>query len=507
MFINKKMSSHNLISHSVLYPTVESNVEERNAEHKPETPVSAGVAREYVSNVTPNLASRYRILKVLGKGAYGLVVLGQSREDESKKVAIKMVSLKSSVRGYESFGIDASILTEVSILTKLDHPNVVKLYEIDFDQKQQVMGLVLELAKYDLLHLIDEVWFPPHRVGKEELIRERLQISYDIFCGINYLHQNGILHLDLKPQNILISEIDGVMHAKIADFGLSDRTNGIKSLGRSKVTWPYRAPELMCGSVYGPTADIWSIGVILTQIFFNINPFIRFGEDGLFLIMLTKIGVPSFQWYDKYRGRDSDSMYYCPYDDNGKDKNQDEYKDIENAIFKDSTTLGYYKTVYYGEVLYQQIIDLISRCLLFDPEQRIGFDDVMKSPLFQNQLCNCTHCVIKRGYEIPLDAPPLNGKLETVLSKSDAAVVLPYAREIFQRYVKLHSDAQNNLAYQACALSIASKILGVDSSHLNQSYRRLWARLAGFVSMQQYVNMEMQFANELHFNFDGPVSQ
>ena len=123
------------------------------------------------------------------------------------------------------------IETEVKILSRIDHPNIVKLYEkFEFDGK---IYLVMELyVSYVILYPTFLTAYSVYRVTGGELFdeivgrgsipeREAAQIIEKILHAISYLHKRGIVHRDLKPENLLLSEKSGSACIKISDFGLS----------------------------------------------------------------------------------------------------------------------------------------------------------------------------------------------------------------------------------------------------------------------------------------------
>ena len=463
----------------------------------------------YNGPLTPRLSQLYKEIKLLGSGTYGKVWLAEFRQDPTIRVAIKIVKLIEDTE----YGIDQSTLTEVSLLTRLNHPNVIRLYDVDYDLDRNLMGLVLELADTDLANLIRNVWFKPgmrQRKQDQDQLQHQLQIAYDSFCGLNYLHRNNIIHLDLKPQNILIVG----NHAKIADFGISDRSDSFKVTDLSKSTWWYRPPEIQCESgKYDYNADTWSMGVILVEMFFDERIFsnynnTNFDESKLFDTIVKKIGTPSANWINEYRR----SMEYCP-TSNTIVTAKSIYKSIESAIFRNNNDRRrYYKHEYYGTVIYGQILDLISQCLRFEPQERIQFSQVLIHPLFENAQCNCRYCKIAaQGYHISQSqASALDSTLESIVSFSQNRNIIPYGREIYRRFA-LTDNAANNinsdidqLKYQVAALSLASKLLNVPDDRLDR-YRKQWARLTGLSTLSELNNLELSIGIALGWNLDGEI--
>jgi serine/threonine protein kinase len=227
--------------------------------------------------------TEYQICETLGEGAYANVVKGVHKTDKTV-VAIKMIKLEGKVEG-----IPATALREITILSRSNHNNIVKM--LGFELADNQILLCLEYIKHDLSKFWD---------AKFDKITPDLKlikiIMFQIFDGCNYLHTNKILHRDLKPQNILIKEKDN--EVKIADFGLSrsysvpirNYTNEVLSL------W-YRSPELILGADYYSTGiDIWSIGCIMVELFTK-KPFFKSdSEIGQLFKIYKVLGLGIGDW-------------------------------------------------------------------------------------------------------------------------------------------------------------------------------------------------------------------
>ena len=213
----------------------------------------------------------------LGEGAYGVVYKALDTVLD-KHVALKKIRLET-----EEEGIPTTALREMSLLRQLDHPNVVRLENVVMEPGK--LYLVFELVDTDLKKLMDSSEQP----FRPDLVQVRLFsrpppyptafsrpspsphfITYiqsytaQLLSGIAHCHFLGVMHRDLKPQNILMSS-DGVL--KIADFGLSRCfTPHAKPLTIEVITRWYRAPEIMLGSnVYTCAVDLWSVGCIVAE--------------------------------------------------------------------------------------------------------------------------------------------------------------------------------------------------------------------------------------------------
>jgi len=202
----------------------------------------------------------YRIsadTKVLGAGAFGKVFLSESIANPAFKVAIKV--LNKSKLGNQ---ID-SIKEEVSILQKLDHPNIVKYYETYIDTKY--LYLVMEYCPGGEL-------FEKIASQKDQLFNESeaCVIMEKLLRAINHCHANNIVHRDIKPENIMIG---GDNELKIIDFGLSKRSKDKNATLSTIAGTPYyMAPEVLEGE-YNYKCDIWSLGVLMYVLVSGYLPF------------------------------------------------------------------------------------------------------------------------------------------------------------------------------------------------------------------------------------------
>ena len=143
--------------------------------------------------------------------------------------------------------------TEVDILSQLDHPNVLKIFEI-FDEEDCIY-LVLELLAGG--ELFDRI------VEKESYSeKEAAETIRPLVDALRYCHQLGIIHRDLKPENLLYQSDEDSSIIKITDFGLARFVQN--ELATTACGTPnYVAPEIIEGKGYGKEVDVWSIGVII----------------------------------------------------------------------------------------------------------------------------------------------------------------------------------------------------------------------------------------------------
>ena len=189
----------------------------------------------------------YDLKRLLGEGSYAKVHLGVSVLC-SKKVAIKLYD-KAKIKSKSS---SERIFTEIDILRRMNHRNIVNLIEI-FQNKKYIF-IVLEYANGgDLLNYLKN-----QGRFKEAEFRKILQ---QIIDGLEYIHEHQILHRDIKLDNILLTQ-SGLV--KICDFGISRKMNRKDLIFEHIGTPAYIAPEIIKEEGYsGFTADIWSLGVTI----------------------------------------------------------------------------------------------------------------------------------------------------------------------------------------------------------------------------------------------------
>eukprot|EP00588_Corethron_pennatum_P031999 CAMPEP_0194346358 /NCGR_PEP_ID=MMETSP0171-20130528/105381_1 /TAXON_ID=218684 /ORGANISM="Corethron pennatum, Strain L29A3" /LENGTH=266 /DNA_ID=CAMNT_0039113469 /DNA_START=416 /DNA_END=1213 /DNA_ORIENTATION=- len=221
----------------------------------------------------------FRFKDLIGTGGFSSVYAVSCNYSNSKStLAIKV--LEDSRMKTESE--QKHFRNELKIMRSLHHPNIIKLN--GYFKESNKHYLVMEyIPGGDLLDNII-------KNGSYDEFRGR-KIAYSLLNAVKYMHSNGIAHRDLKPENILLSK-HHECDIKIADFGLSTRFNGPKSLTTMCGTPGYIAPEVLNGKRYDAAADIWSLGVTIYIIFAGYQPFQE--EDDERKLLQIKRGDYSF---------------------------------------------------------------------------------------------------------------------------------------------------------------------------------------------------------------------
>uniref|UniRef100_A0A8C7I5T7 MAP/microtubule affinity-regulating kinase 3 n=1 Tax=Oncorhynchus kisutch TaxID=8019 RepID=A0A8C7I5T7_ONCKI len=198
----------------------------------------------------------YRLLKTIGKGNFAKVKLARHILT-GREVAIKIID-KTQLNPTSL----QKLFREVRIMKILNHPNIVKLFEVI--ETEKTLYLVMEYASGG--EVFD--YLVAHGRMKEKEARAKFR---QIVSAVQYCHQKKIVHRDLKAENLLL---DADMNIKIADFGFSNEFTMGSKLDTFCGSPPYAAPELFQGKKYdGPEVDVWSLGVILYTLVSGSLPF------------------------------------------------------------------------------------------------------------------------------------------------------------------------------------------------------------------------------------------
>jgi len=292
----------------------------------------------------------FHILSKLGEGTYGTVY---KINIDGTLYAIKIMpnDIKEGVKN----------LREIDIMSKLKHPNLVPAVQIITSLTDTSnIGIVMPLSDTDLYKQMTIQYNHNYKKkNKQENNKQQenntenvlnttqlLKILYDISQGVKYMHDNGYVHLDLKPNNILLNNNNNNITALITDFGLALTLDGDnKQFPFEAVTITHRPPEILAGSrVYSKSTDIWSLGIIFLEVLSG--------------------GKNIFVSYDKKEVIQAIQKYLSP----------------QNITF----LLNSYVIDSDNKNLKPDAVRLISQMLSMDPTKRPTIDSILADPLFQN---------------------------------------------------------------------------------------------------------------------------
>lgn len=227
----------------------------------------------------------------LGEGGFSKVYKAMDTQ-MNREVALKFYHGQGSVEKY-------GVMEELQKVMSFDHPNLIRYYDATwldtpdiYDSKSKVQVGIVEYANAgDFNDFM--ITFPS--------LKQINKVLLGLFKGLAYLHERGVIHRDIKPSNILMHRTNGEWNAKIADFGLAKKVDNQAASSKLLGTMEYMAPEQFSPKKYGiagklgTNVDIWSLGVILYELFTGELPF-GSRHDGetheqvMFAIMQKELG-------------------------------------------------------------------------------------------------------------------------------------------------------------------------------------------------------------------------
>lgn len=221
-----------------------------------------------MTSAFPIINDRYQILNTIANGGMSVVYKAKDLLLE-RVIALKVLRKNLS----EDQIFQNRFRTEARSSAKLTHPNIVTTYDFGIDNER--LFIVMEFVNGS--HLKD--WINDQKITSQSF---GLDLMVQACRGLAYAHQQGIVHCDIKPHNMLVSK-DGTL--KITDFGISRALDTISRSERYSEIWAspfYVSPEQAHGLPPSPASDVYSLGVILYEVFTGKLPF--YGEDALELI-------------------------------------------------------------------------------------------------------------------------------------------------------------------------------------------------------------------------------
>ena len=305
----------------------------------------------------------YEIIKEpVGGGSYGTVFKAYYKgpKDYGERIGIPhVVALKKIKTEDEKQGFPITALREIMLMKRLNHKNILQIFEVVVSNKREENNLksdtylVFEYMEHDLFSLISSNFY----FDKSQI----KLIFYQLLQGLNYLHQNNILHRDIKPGNILLNN-KGVV--KLGDFGLSRIFSEFiknKHYTNRVVTLWYRCPELLLGETdYGSAVDVWSMGCVFWEIITGEVLFKGKNINEVFFQICKKCGTPTENTWEGI-SKLKDYNLYIP---------QKKFDCELDKIYK--------KYNKFDDTTY----DLIKKMICLNPKKRINIQDALKHTYF-----------------------------------------------------------------------------------------------------------------------------
>jgi len=211
---------------------------------------------------------RYKLLQQIGEGGFGVVYMAEQREPVKRRVALKVIKL-----GMDTRQVIARFEAERQALAMMDHPNIAKVLDAGSTQTGRPYFVMEYIKGVPILEYCD--------TDKLDT-KARLELFSQVCHAIQHAHQKGIIHRDIKPNNVLVTMHDGVPVPKVIDFGIAKATSAeltAKTLfteHRQMIGTPaYMSPEQaeMSGLDIDTRSDIYSLGVLLYELLTGTTPF------------------------------------------------------------------------------------------------------------------------------------------------------------------------------------------------------------------------------------------
>lgn len=226
-------------------------------------PLMAELAGSEEAIPLPERFGPYRVLRELGSGGMGTVLLAERDDDQfHKQVAIKVLR-----RGIGRTDLVTRFRHERQILATLDHPGIARLLD---------GGISADGSPYLVMEYVEGV--PLDQVGANRAVSlpERLQLFEQVAAAVQYAHQQLVVHRDLKPSNILVTASGQV---KLLDFGIaklvdeSPEAPALTRTGMRVMTPEYAAPEQVRGGRITPATDVYALGMVLYELLVGQRPY------------------------------------------------------------------------------------------------------------------------------------------------------------------------------------------------------------------------------------------
>ncbi|XP_063799067.1 cyclin-dependent kinase 11B isoform X5 [Pseudophryne corroboree] len=322
-----------------------------DGEYVPDSPVMSPVElKQELPKYLPALqgcrsVEEFQCLNRIEEGTYGVVYRAKDRKTD------EIVALKRLKMEKEKEGFPITSLREINTILKAQHDNIVRVREIVVGSNMDKIYIVMNYVEHDLKSLMETMKQP-------FLPGEVKTLMIQLLRGVRHLHDNWILHRDLKTSNLLLSHA-GIL--KVGDFGLArEYGSPLKPYTPIVVTLWYRAPELLLGAKeYSTAIDMWSVGCIFGELLTQKPLFPGKSEIDQINKIFKDLGTPSEKIWPGYN----------------------ELPAIKKMTFTEYPYNNLRKR--FGALLSDQGFDLMNKFLTYCPTKRINSEDGLKHEYFR----------------------------------------------------------------------------------------------------------------------------
>uniref|UniRef100_A0A8C1JK46 cyclin-dependent kinase n=1 Tax=Cyprinus carpio TaxID=7962 RepID=A0A8C1JK46_CYPCA len=287
----------------------------------------------------------FQCLNRIEEGTYGVVYRAKDKKTD------EIVALKRLKMEKEKEGFPITSLREINTILKAQHPNIVTVREIVVGSNMDKIYIVMNYVEHDLKSLMETMKQP-------FLPGEVKTLMIQLLRGVRHLHDNWILHRDLKTSNLLLSH-KGIL--KIGDFGLArEYGSPLKPYTPVVVTLWYRSPDLLLGAKeYSTAVDMWSVGCIFGELLTQKPLFPGKSEIDQINKVFKDLGSPSEKIWPGYS----------------------ELPAVKKMTFTEYPYNNLRKR--FGALLSDQGFDLMNKFLTYCPAKRISADEALKHEYFR----------------------------------------------------------------------------------------------------------------------------